>query len=177
MKGLGEKIKFLRRKQGRTLVDLEKKTGIDKATLSRIERGKMEGTLQSHMKIAEALGIRLPELYDHVLHALEKSRDKKTQEKFETFSHSSGAVAELLATGILQRKMMPILLKIKAGGETEKEEYPPLTERFLFVLEGSVKIFMGQESKILKKGESIYFNGSRPHHLTNPFSSGRDRQT
>lgn len=171
MKGLGEKIKFLRKKLGMTIVEVERKTGIDKATLSRMEQGKMEGTLQSHMKIAEALGIRLPELYDNVLNELEQSKDKKAKEKLETFSHSSGAVAELLTAGVLQKKMMPLLLKIKPAGETEKEEYPALTERFIFVLEGSIKLFMGQESKTLKKGESLYFSGSRAHHLQNPFSS------
>ena len=171
MKGLGEKIKFLRKKLGLTIVDVERKTGIDKATLSRMEQGKMEGTLQSHMKIADVLGIRLPELYEDVLHDLEQSKDKKAKEKLETFSHSSGAIAELLTAGVLQKKMMPLLLKIKPSGQTEKEEYPAPTERFVFVLEGSIKLFLGEESKTLKKGESLYFNGARAHHLQNPFSS------
>src|SRR5688572_14590497 len=116
MKGLGERIKNLRKERNITLVEVASRTGIDQATLSRIENGKMTGTLDSHMKIADVLGIRLPELYDDVLSKISEVKDKLAKQKVETFSHSSGAVAELLTTGILQKKMMPILLKIKAKG-------------------------------------------------------------
>ena len=171
MEGLGEKIKTLRKKQGLTIVEVATRTGIDKATLSRIESGKMPGTLNSHMKIAEVLGIRLPELYENVLTGMEQDKDKIAREKVETFSHSSGAIAELLTSGVLQKKMMPVLLKIRAGGRTEKEEYPAMTERFLYVLEGAVEAVVGHDTKVLQKNDSIYFNASRPHYLKNSLTT------
>src|SRR5688572_12325483 len=117
MKGLGERIKLLRKGRGLTLVEIAKKTGIDQATLSRIENGRMTGTLDSHTRIAGALGLGLPDLYQDVLNKAAEAKDDKVRKKVETFSHSSGAVAELLTSAILQKKMMPVLMRIKPAGQ------------------------------------------------------------
>ncbi len=167
MKGLGQRIKTLRKSRKLTLVEVAKKTGIDQATLSRIENGVMIGTLNSHMRIAEALGLNLPDLYEDVLDKLSEAKDRSVMRKLETFSHSSGAVAELLTSGILQKKMMPVLLKLKPKGRTEIEEYPATTERFVYALKGSVEVSIGKDQKKLNPGESLYFNASLPHHFTN----------
>jgi transcriptional regulator with XRE-family HTH domain len=167
MQGLGSRIRDLRKNKRLTLVEIAKSTGIDQATLSRIENGKMTGTLDSHRKIAEALGIRLTDLYDSVMQELTRSKDKKVARKLETFSHSSGAVAELLASGVLQKKMMPVLIKLKPKGKTETEELPPFSERFIYILKGSAEIVFGKESQTLAQGASLYFNASVPHSFRN----------
>lgn len=167
MEGLGNRIRHLRKAQHLTIIDIVKKTRIDQATLSRIENGKMKGTIDSHMKIAEALGIRLSDLYEDVLTEIDGAKDKKTKEKIETFSHSSGAVAELLTTSTLQKRMMPILLKIKCRRRTEEEEYPALSERFVYVLKGPIELRVGPDVRILKTGESFYFNAARSHYFKN----------
>lgn len=171
MKGLGQRIRELRKQNRLTLVTVAKKTGIDQATLSRIENGVMTGTISSHMKIADALGVNLPALYDDVISKMNQAREEKVKQKLETFSHSSGAVAELLTTGILQKKMMPILLKIKGRGKTEAEEFSPGAERFLYVLKGCVEASVAQDKKRVKTGECTYFDASQPHHFKNPAKS------
>lgn len=171
MKGLGERIKKLRKERKVTLVEVAHKTGIDQATLSRIENGKMTGTLESHMKIAEALGIRLPQLYEDLVSKVEEAQDKIAKKKLESFSHSSGAVAELLTSGVLQKRMMPLLLKIKPKGSTEPEEYSALTERFLYVVTGTIEITLGPDKKELKSGETLYFNAGQTHHFKNTSKS------
>ena len=167
MKGLGNRIRQLRKSKNLTLVEVAKSTGIDQATLSRIENGKMTGTLDSHRRIAEVLGIRLSELYDSVMQQLTASKDKKSLQRFETFSHSGGTVAELLATGVLQKKMMPVLLKIKGKGRTETEEYPAFSERFVYILKGSVEARIGKDVWGLAQNQSLYFNASQPHSFKN----------
>lgn len=167
MDGLGKTIKTLRKNQGLTILDVTEKTGIDKATLSRIENGKMRGTVNAHLKIAEALGVHLPDLYEDVLSEQQFNDEKLTKDKIETFSHSSGAVAELLTSGALQKKMLPIALKIRSQGRTEQEEFPVGSERFLYVTKGSIKVIFADRTVTLRKGESLYFSGSKPHHLEN----------
>ena len=167
MKGLGDRVHTLRKSRKLTLVDLAKSTGIDQATLSRIENGKMTGTLDSHMKIAEVLGVRLSDLYDEVVNRLQEAKEKAAKQKIETFSHSSGAVAELLTTGALQKKMMPVLLKIKVGGHTESEEYSAMSERFVYIPKGSVELVLGKDKIKLDTGQSLYFNAALPHHFRN----------
>ena len=167
MKGLGNRIRDLRKTRRLTLVKVAKTTGIDQATLSRIENGKMTGTLDSHRRIAEALGVRLTELYDSVMQQLTESKDKKVLQRLGSFSHSGGTVAELLATGVLQKKMMPVLLKIRGKGHTEAEEYPAFTERFVYIVKGSAELHIGKEAWSLAQGQSLYFNASNPHSFRN----------
>ena len=62
-KSIGARLRSLRRAQKVRLVELAKASGVDTATISRIETGKMSGTLESHIKLATALGYKLTELY------------------------------------------------------------------------------------------------------------------
>lgn len=168
MKGLGERIKTLRKARKLTLVEVSHRTDIDQATLSRMENGIMTGTVASHMKLAEVLGLSLPDLYKDVLNKQAEPKEKAAREKVETFSHSTGAVAELLTTGILQKKMMPVMLRIRAGGRTAAEEFTAGSERFVYVVKGTLEIVAENRSHALKAGESLYFNSSIPHHFKNP---------
>lgn len=167
MQGLGEKIRDLRKKKQFTIIQMAKSTGIDQATLSRIENGKMTGTLDSHRRIAEALGLRLPELYDSVMNEIAQAKDVQVQKKVDAFHHSGGAVAELLTTAVLQKKMMPVLIRLKPRGRTETEELATFAERFVYVLKGSVELHLSGKSIALRQGQSLYFQASEPHYLVN----------
>lgn len=61
------KIWERRIKKGMSLRDLEKMTGISRATINRIENGKTSPTLNQLEAIALALGCRLADLYDSPL--------------------------------------------------------------------------------------------------------------
>jgi transcriptional regulator with XRE-family HTH domain len=171
MDGLGQRIRSLRKSRKMTLVDLADKTGIDQATLSRIENSRMIGTLTSHMKIADVLSVPLPQLYDDVIKKIMDSRDEAAKKKIEKLPNSKGVVSELLASGIHQKKMMPVLVKMKAKGYSENEKHADFSERFVYVLKGTLEITMNKEKKTLKTGESSYFDASFPHTLRNPQKS------
>ena len=167
MKGLGEQIRTLRKTRRLTLVDVSKRTGIDQSVLSRIENEDMTGTVASHMKIAEALGVSLPDLYKNTINKLNQLKETNLKRKVERFSHSGGAVAEILTTGILQKKMMPVVLKIKPKGRTENEEFPSFTERFIYVVKGSVDVDIDGALSRVRTHESLYFDASSPHCFKN----------
>lgn len=167
MQGLGKRLKELRKSKKLTLVEISKKTGIDQATLSRMENGKMTGTLDSHMQLANVLGVRLPDLYSQVLNKVEEVKEKEFKQKIDTFSHSGGVISEILTTGIFQKKMLPTLIRIKPRGKTATEEYSAESERFVYVLKGVLSVQIGSEKKLLKTGESLYFNARAPHSFQN----------
>ena len=59
---LGSTIRRLRVERSLTLVELSDETGIQLATLSRMENNKMVGTLDAFNAIAEAFRMKLSEL-------------------------------------------------------------------------------------------------------------------
>ncbi len=60
---LGDVIRRLREDKGYTLKDLADITGIQIATLSRIENNKMSGTVENLMLIGKALRLKMSELF------------------------------------------------------------------------------------------------------------------
>ncbi|MGN0272386.1 MAG: helix-turn-helix domain-containing protein [Lachnospiraceae bacterium] len=52
-----------RSEKGITLKELSLRTGISKSALQRIESGKVSPTLEKLEKIAEALGVRVTDLF------------------------------------------------------------------------------------------------------------------
>jgi len=64
MVNFSTRIKKYRTAKGVSQKEIALEVGIDQAQYSRIESGKVEPTLSSLGKIADALGVRLPELLD-----------------------------------------------------------------------------------------------------------------
>jgi len=60
---IGNTIKQLRQKKRMTLKQMSKLTGIQVATLSRIENDKMDGSLNTFMLIAGGLDLSLSQLF------------------------------------------------------------------------------------------------------------------
>jgi len=131
----------------------------------------MTGTINSHVKIADVLGVSLPELYDRVMNEIKASREKIEKQKIQRLPHSKGVTAELLTAASFQKRMIPLLLKFKPGAYTEVEELKSSSEKFIYVLRGAFQLVLAGEKRALKQGESLYFNASLPHSITNPSKS------
>ena len=154
-----------------TLLELANKSGVALATLSRMENGKMTGTLDSHMRICEALDLTLPELYKN-LYPPKKAVDMQSdRSRTEVFIHDKKSSEEILASKILNKKMMPVLVKIAKGGKTQKEETKSGIEKFIYVIEGKIEANIGEEKYNLGRNDSLYFESNMPHYFKNSGTS------
>lgn len=167
---VGVRLRFLRKSQKVTLVELAQRSGVDAATISRIETGKMSGTLESHVKLATALGLKLTDLYA----GIEEARTKEAvtlqsaSKRSDVYVHQAGKSSiAMLTTDILNKKLMPVLITIQPGGTTQREEAKVGTEKFLYVLEGVLEATIGDATHQLKKGSTLYFDASVPYNLKN----------
>lgn len=167
LKNLGQRIRKLRKEKGLTLVEISEKTGIAQATLSRIETGTMIGTVECHEKIAETLGIGLAELYTGIDQRYEQISHLAQKDARKTTHHSKDIHVELLTQESSKKKITPLLLTLQGSGKTEKEHNERGVEKFVWVLEGSVKIKLDNEEISLKPQETLYFDASLPHQFLN----------
>ena len=169
-KTIGARLRAIRKTQRITLVELAKAAGVDAATISRIETGKMTGTLECHVQLATALGVKVTELYAGIEEA--RTKDAVTMQSRpgagEVYVHEAGKSSmALLTTDILKKKLMPVLITIEPGGSTHREEARVGTEKFLYVLEGTIEAKVGETIHTLKRGSSLYLDASVPHTLRN----------
>ena len=171
---LGEVIRSLRQAKGLTLAAMAHRTGIDQATLSRIETGKMTGTVESHREIAHAMGLRLAELYaglDDAEHARQLVSVQAKPEPSQVTTYAPGkASAQVLTTHVAQKKMLPTLITLEPRGHTPMEHCAPGSERFLYALEGELTVKIREERHTLKPRHTMYFDAQLPHQLLNTSS-------
>lgn len=64
-KMIGKQIKTLRQTRGMSQEELSEKVSINSKYLSAIERGKANPTLHTFTRLAEALSVSLPDLFDY----------------------------------------------------------------------------------------------------------------
>lgn len=170
-KTIGGQLRALRKSQGIRLVELAKASGVDAATISRIETGRMTGTLECHMKLARALGAKLTQLYAEIEEAQAKGAVavQAPSARTEVYVHQAGKSSmAMLTTEVLKKKLMPVLITIEPGGSTHQEEAKLGTEKFIYVLEGELEAKVGEEIHVLKRRSTLYFDASLPHSLRNP---------
>jgi len=63
---ISERIKQLRKQAKMSLSQLAKVSGLQLATLSRIEHDKMVGTIETHYRISKALSLSLSDYFKNV---------------------------------------------------------------------------------------------------------------
>lgn len=163
---LGSRIRVLRRQKKITLIELAKSTGIAQATLSRMETGIMTGTVQCHQKIAEALGISLPDLYQSLDSRRNQIRHQTAQDQRKVTTMTDLMKCELLTQHISKKKITPLLITLNHHGKSERLQLERGTEKFLLALEGSVKVTLDEDEYTLNPLDTLYFDASIPHQLS-----------
>ena len=163
---IADRLTQLRKSRKLSLTDISRLSGVQLATLSRIENKKMVGTLESHLRIAKVLGVDVTELYKDINTEMPPTVEAGAQDA-DIFTQPSGAVTEILTKNIMQKRMLPILIKLEKNGKTSKEQHNPGTEKFLFILEGTIEAAIDTQKFTLQRHHTLYFDASKQHQLKN----------
>jgi transcriptional regulator with XRE-family HTH domain len=166
---IGKLIKELRTNIKMTQAELAKRSGVDFTTISKLEKGSRPGNIATHRKLAKALGTTLSELYREMDEPSRPVLEVNSigKHKSDIFYYNKKATSQILLERVSSHKMTPEMLFLEKTGATHIEQKPHGTEQFIFILEGSLEIKIGETVSQLKKGESIYFNASLPHLIKN----------
>lgn len=164
---IGRRLKELRKEKDMTLDELSAKSGVALATLSRMENDKMPGTIKSHNSICKALGVSIAELYKQLEDESKTVEEVPKAQRTEHFVHAKKATYELLVSKAMDKKLMPLMIKMASGGETQEEKNKTGVEKFIYMMMGTMDVFIGKEKYSLKRGDSLYFDASLPHHIKN----------
>ena len=166
---IGGRIRALRKSHGLSLEALADASGVALATLSRLENNKHGGTLTTHRKIADALGLPLADLYRDLSFSEERvAQVAPAHRDAERFQYDEKVSAILLATQVSRKRMLPQLLILQPRGQTTVEQAPAGTDRWIFGLRGTVEVMVGAQRYRLPAGQSLYFKADQPHRFRNP---------
>lgn len=160
---IAEKIKNLRLEKNITLDDLGKSTGFTKGYLSKLENSKKVPPIATLSRIAKALGVEIADFFDREINYPRHSIVRKNERKPVIRDGSLfGYYYESIAYRKHQKKMEPFIITLVPHA-TDHTIFDHKGEELMFVLEGRMRVFLGDERYILDEGDCFYFDSSIPH--------------
>ena len=168
---LGNKIRNLRKNRALTLQEVSHLTGLSKPLLSQIENNIAAPPIATLIKISTALGVKIshffqdPEMNDRIV-VVRKDERYSVKKLFHHKDESKvGYRWESLAYPMVGKQMEPFIVEIEPRKEDELLYNDHTGEEFHFVMEGRVEFRTAEQTHVLEKGDSLYFDSSIPHAL------------
>ena len=156
LRAVGPRLRALRRRRGVTQADLATTTGISESTLSRLESGQRRPNLELLLPLARALGVPLDELIgapptgDPRVHIRPIRRNGRT---FLPLTRRAG--------GLQAYKLI-----IPGGpGPADPEQQSHEGFEWLYVLNGRLRLLLGDQDLVLTPGEVAEFDTHVPHWM------------
>jgi transcriptional regulator with XRE-family HTH domain len=152
---VGPRLKHLRLRREVMLADLAEETGISTSTLSRLEAGLRRPTLEQLLPLARAYGVTLDELVD-------APPTGNPRIHLRPIACSDGSVILPLTRrpgGIQAYKFV-----LPTGSDdTEPDLRTHEGYDWVYVLNGTLRLVLGEHDLILKPGEAAEFDTRTPH--------------
>ena len=164
--GIGAKIRSLRLKKKMGLVELGRHTGLSPALLSKIERDRLFPTLPTLLRIALVFSVDLDFFFagsreKPVAEVVRKAQRVRFPERQD--GRDSAYRFESLDFPATERRFNSYHADFfPVPVESLRLHHHPGAE-FIYALEGTLSVHMGEEEHALKPGDSMYFDSSVPH--------------
>ena len=162
---LGDRIRRVREMRGLTIKDLSSRTGIDIDILERTESSEMIPALGQLARLGRALDMKMGYFIspgiDNPMTVVHKDERRPISRYGETKSMQYGYFYESLAPEKADRLMEPFIVTLVP---TDTEEFSIHDgQEFLYVLEGEMKVQVGDRVDFLKSGDAVYYDSNQPH--------------
>jgi transcriptional regulator with XRE-family HTH domain len=162
---IGKQVRERRNELGLSLRDLGKRAGVTASFLSQIENDQVSPSLSSLQSIATALNIPMFSLFTdtpsgQVVRASEQRR----------FQFNDPKISYDLLTADYTRQMMAYRISMNPHAKRVARPLAKPTEQWMHVLQGKLRIEVGDEVHRLNAGDTIYYDGE----LLREFGSDSD---
>ncbi|MBY6537914.1 helix-turn-helix transcriptional regulator [Rhodococcus sp. BP-349] len=152
---IGRRVARLRRERGWTLAVLGSRVGLSTTQLSRIESGGRQSSVGTLIELARAFGLTLSELVAEEpsgrFHVVRTSEHVPRDTVNGAMTTLSGDYPGLAA----------VLLTIPPTSHAPEARHDG--EEWLYLLQGSVEVTVGDEGVPLEPGDALHFSSSTTH--------------
>lgn len=150
---IGQHLRSLRLDRDMTLAALSEKTGISLSTLSRLESGDRRPTLELLLPLARAYGVTLDELVDAPVTGDPRIHLRPVKQHGMTLLPLTRRAEGIQA------------FKIVLDGTERRTPEPKRHEGYewLYILNGKLRVVLGERELVLVPGEAAEFDTRIPH--------------
>ena len=161
---VGMRIKMLREKKGISIADLSNLTGYDQEQLKDIESGKIKPQLGTVMKLSRALDSALGRLVSGVgtqLYSITRKDERKKISRSTSNKGEKNIYSYMsLAPEVQGRHMEALIVQLEENPVKEISVHNG--EEFIYVLDGTAALTIGDENYELYPGDSVYYLSTTP---------------
>ena len=162
---IGARVKMLRENRSMEMEHLAEESGQSVEYLIKLENDEFRPAVAVLLSLARALKVdSMLLLQDAEKPHHEQRRAEAVQKRNENYAY------ELLAPGHLQKFLKSFLVTIEPGTKLDGPGYQHQGEEFHYVLKGEVIVEVEGALHHLHRNESLYFDSSKVHKLSNPSS-------
>ena len=165
---VGRKLRETRRRSDMVIDDVASQSGLSRAYISQIETGKASPTLQTVEKLAGALNIPMAALFTDDDFRLKVTRSSERQ--VMQFGAEDAPIAQRKLIHFLtapDRTLELVMLEIPVGFAAGPPDLGHEGEEAFYVLQGRVRVNIGDESHVLEEGDSVHWAATLPHQTVN----------
>jgi quercetin dioxygenase-like cupin family protein/ribosome-binding protein aMBF1 (putative translation factor) len=163
---VGERVKAVREGRGLSLQDISQRTDLEVSLLERIEDGSVAPPLGEVIKLAKALEMKIGYFIsgdENKPFTIVRGDDRKVISRYDSKKgRHYGYEYVALAPHKRDRHMEPFLVSLEPAA-TEEERSTHDGQEFIYVLEGTMEVRLGDEVHILEPGDAIYYDSTVPH--------------
>ena len=164
---MGQKIRELRLEGGLTLEQAAEKVGCTPGFLSQVERNLAVPSISMLYAIAQALGVKVTHFFPRTASGAKVVRAAGR----ESFRFEGSFIAySLLSSGFPDRKLELLLVEVdpvdRGLPADELRSHPG--EEFAHVLQGTLRLWIGDAVHDLTPGDSAHFGAMVRHRVENP---------
>jgi quercetin dioxygenase-like cupin family protein/DNA-binding XRE family transcriptional regulator len=157
----GLRLRSLRRERGYSLRQAATAADLSPSFLSALERGTTGASVATLHRLTQAYGVTMLDLFGPPSPARRRVRRQERQ----LLTLGSGVRIEQLAVGATQ--LEPQLFVLDAGA-TSDGAYAHEGEEFMYVLDGTVTVWLGSNERYrLDTGDALSFPSNIPHRWRN----------
>ena len=163
---VGERIRRYRENLDMSVYDLAVKSGIDEKLVNAIEKGEVLPALGVLTKLSRALGQRLGTFMDDQFKPdpiITRAEDLEASKVQSEGKNSLGYSSHSLAIGKPDRHMDPFRIEFAADGVDELSSHEG--EELIICIAGEVELIYGNDTHVLKPGDTAYYNSVVKHGL------------
>jgi transcriptional regulator with XRE-family HTH domain len=165
VEAIGERVKRLREEKGLTLDELSNLTGFEVEFLKHIENNEVKPQLGTIMRLSKALDSAFGRLVSGVGNKLYSITRKDEQKIISRSTSKKGRqkayTYKSLAPEVQGRHMEALIVQLETLSEPEPSFHDG--EEFIYVLDGTVSLRIGEDAFDLEPGDSAYYLSTTPH--------------
>lgn len=165
---IGNKLRQLRIAKDLTQEELADRAELSKSFISQLERDLTSPSISTLVDILQCLGTTISAFFQEDTKEQVVFRDEDYFEKEEIQLNNK---TEWIIPNAQKNMMEPIRLTLGPGGSTYRD-VPHEGEEFGYVLKGSIRLHIGNDVHLAKKGEAFYFIPNREHYIEAGAPSG-----